>query len=168
MPPRASHPSVRQKKGAKATARELVAGPLVKPPTPVRYEKDRETGIRLEKEWHPAAVRNWNIRWQSPVAAEFIDVDVVALERLLRLETEQYEEHESGGKARVTVAVEIRQLEENLGLSLTKRYALDWTVARTDESRARTDGGTPAADYVDADSFDMADEVPALVEKALS
>jgi hypothetical protein len=87
------------------------------------------------QDWHPRTVACWETIWRSPIAAIWIDVDVLALERWASLIDLVH-----WGRDKTYTQQEIRMLEDRFGLSPLARRRLQWEVdqaARRDESLAK-------------------------------
>jgi hypothetical protein len=88
-----------------------------------------------DRAWHTKAVAWWEAVWASPMATEFVDADVPALERLVLL-VHFYWTAETPTDM-LKLASEIRLQQVNFGLTPYDRRRLEWTIEQTDEAKDR-------------------------------
>jgi len=117
--------------------KEITRVDFEKPQLPTRYVVDKDSGERIEKDWHPNAVAVWNSIWDSEMADEFFRVDIGTFIRLLDLETKYWERSERDERGIVTLNEQINAIIKEAGLTVMRRRVLGWVVAQTDESEAR-------------------------------
>src|SRR3954453_5380673 len=103
MPP---HDSRRRTKLAHVT---ITASPMQTPETP--------DGLGPAGSWY------WDFLMDSPLASQYLDVDVPALVRLVRL-VDPLDALAPGARGTGTLSMEIRQLEDRVGLSPKARRSL--------------------------------------------
>lgn len=84
------------------------------------------------KGFHPMARRWWADVWSSPQRHEYLRADLPALFRLVRLVDVFWKGMENGEG--LAVAVEIRLLEREFGLTPLARRRLEWQVVQTEEA----------------------------------
>lgn len=165
MPAIAKHDSVRARRNKASTATELVVRDpdTVEIPTmPPRYEivktKDENGNrieTRVERDWHPEAVAVWDEAWSSPMADEFLPGDYAGIRRLAVLEHQFWETFERGATTGLAMMADaLARISKRYGLDPAARRSLQWTVAQTHESLARTAGMVRPPIAVDATSFE--------------
>lgn len=108
-------PEQRRRRNVSSTKRELpVASGRKAPPVPIRGH------LAKTRKW-------WQVVWASPMAAEWLDADVLALERLCMLVERMYR-----GDLPVAAMGPMLRLEESLGLTPLARRRLEWKTPATD------------------------------------
>lgn len=162
MPPLAKHDSVRARRNRASTATELVIraeGETVlipEMPPHIKIEKTKGPNgetieTRVEKEWHPEAIAVWEEAWTSPMADEFLPGDFAGIRRLAVLEHQFWETFERGATTGLAMMADaLARISKRYGLDPAARRSLQWTVAQTRESQARTAGLRPPPEAVDA------------------
>lgn len=117
-------PELRQRRNKASTEATLEAAPRTRrpPALPKRISPDG----RSCPLWHPATVRWWRTRWQSPMAAEYLTADVDRLLIVADLIDRYWREPS------ISLAAEIRQSDGAFGGTPMDRRRLDWKIARTD------------------------------------
>lgn len=128
--PKPAH--LRQRRGRKSTAAELVA-----PETP--NVPELPSGSR---KWHELTLNWWRDVWASPMASEFLDTDAAGLARLAIL-VDDFNAAEMSSE-RVRLLTEIRLQEARFGLSPVDRARLHWEVAKGEEAERRRRPEKPA------------------------
>lgn len=90
-----------------------------------------------EGDWHPRTVKWWERVWSSPMASQYIDTDLDALERLCDAIEDRH--RAKSANARRELDAEIRIREASFGLTQLDRHRLQWIVPRKnpDEQPAR-------------------------------
>jgi hypothetical protein len=97
--------------------------------------------FEFERPWHQLAAAWWGDVWRSPMAAEFVRVDVHRLWILADLVDRYWW---SGGRD-LAAATEIRLQERAFGLDPMSRRSLQWEVPRKSESGSEKGEGPAAA-----------------------
>jgi hypothetical protein len=149
MPAIAKHDSVRARRNKASTATELVVrdpDTVEIPEMPPHYKMVKGTDedgnkieTRVEQEWHPEAVAVWNEAWASPMADEFLPGDYAGIRRLAVLEHQFWETFERGATTGLAMMADaLARISKRYGLDPAARRSLQWTVAQTAESVART------------------------------
>ena len=114
------------------------------PVLPVRREEITAIGDDepkwVERPWHELTISWWGDVWRSPMAAEFVKVDVHRLWILADLVDRYWW---SGGRD-LAAATEIRLQERAFGLDPMSRRSLQWEVPRKSEVGSEKDD-LPAA-----------------------
>jgi len=112
-------PARRQRRNKAATRALLPAesAPIVGRP---------ELPARTDTAWHPLAVQWWDDVWASPQCREFLRADLGALYRLVHLVDRWWQ------TGQMKLAVEIRLMEREFGLTPLSRRRLEWTVAQSE------------------------------------
>ena len=82
-------------------------------------------------EWHEMAVMFWDDLWTSPMAAEYVRMDVHRLYQMLVLVDRFWR------KPSVGLAAELRQASQGFGLTPLDRRRLQWEVVRTEEAEQK-------------------------------
>lgn len=144
MPQPKKDASVRRRANKAATAAMLSDGrTVIRPDLPPRYERDEDTGERIEVGWDPATVEWWNDLWASPMAAEYHSSDKHALFILAALVDQFWTNPDQ------KLASEIRLQRQAFGLTPYDRRRLEWTIESAEEAkdhgRARRESGRAAA-----------------------
>jgi len=94
--------------------------------------------LPMDREWHPRTIACWKTVWASPVAAIWIDVDVLALERWAALLDLVHT-----GDDKTFTHQEIRMLEDRFGLSPLARRRLQWEIDQNAEPDAAAKDDAP-------------------------
>lgn len=128
MPAAKKDSSVRARRNVASTRSTLgpVRGKPRIPPLPV---------LAYDDDWHPAVVAWWNDVWSSPMSAEFLAVDLRALEILVVLENDFWTA--GTAKERQAAATEIRLQRKDFGLTPYDRRRLEWTIEEADAAQDR-------------------------------
>jgi hypothetical protein len=92
----------------------------------------------LVGDWLESTLAWWATIWTSPMAVAWVDADVEPLKRLAKLR-DLFER----GEAPATALPAMQQLEDRYGLSPKARRALQWEIARAEQSPSGS-GGTGA------------------------
>lgn len=134
--PMPKDPSIRQRRNRTSTRAVLVVGEQPRSRAPVlpelkRQRKVGDTEVEVVETWHPMAKKFWELVWSSPMAGEFLRADEPALFRLVYLVDQFWK---SGSLA---LAVEIRMLEREFGLTPLSRRRLEWTAVQAEEAKDR-------------------------------
>lgn len=133
--PTPKHPKIRQRRNRAATAATLIAAPASRALLPAARP---DTG----QPWHEATLRWWQIIWQSPMAQEWLESDVLALERLALLVDDRY--RWEGKKPPLALEAEIRRQESRFGLTPLDRWRLQWEVGRAAPEKPRLPAPAPS------------------------
>ncbi len=123
MPARKKDPTARARVNRASTARTLSVGTKVAAPD------------LPEREWHPLTLAWWADVWASPMAAEFLTVDVHRLVMIAALVDDFWVA--GSPSARRDAATEVRLQSVAFGLTPYDRRRLEWTIEQTDEARDR-------------------------------
>jgi hypothetical protein len=123
------------------------------PEPPIRYlaieVRDVETGkglrdengqpvVRIvEAEWSPQALATWVEVWSSEMVEEYLNADHGLIRTLLLLEQDLADRAANGRSLSQAAEAAIKARKE-LGLSPMGRRSLDWVIAQTNETEART------------------------------
>ena len=83
--------------------------------------------------WHNMAHQWWRDVWASPMHFEFVRGDIPALFRLVALVNSFWWD------GKLDVAIEIRLLEREFGLTPLSRRRLEWSVAQAEEAKDQHD-----------------------------
>lgn len=126
MPAKLKDPEVRARKNRASTAAELTlpasaSAKLKKPPLTATI-----LGIRGAVK--PQVQRWWAVVWQSPMAPRWLDADVEVLYVCAQIR-QQMAVFMMEGKSVASLAAELRQQENRVGLDLQARRRLDWRIA---------------------------------------
>src|SRR5213593_5246146 len=94
------------------------------------------------RDWHPLSVAYWRSIWRSPMAGEYLDVDVGGLYLLMDLVDRYWTEPST------RLASEIRQQRAEFGVTPISRRRLQWEVERAESvtrkrTRPEADGDDP-------------------------
>jgi hypothetical protein len=84
--------------------------------------------LPLDRCWRDDTIRWWLAVWESPVAAMWGPVDVPAVEQLAHLLDRWFGEVEDGGDSSGRLSAEIRQRQDQLGLTPAARARLGWEL----------------------------------------
>jgi len=106
--------------------------------TKVSASKSKMPALPADREWHPRTIACWKTVWASPVAAIWIDVDVLALERWAALLDLVHT-----GEDKTFTHQEIRMLEDRFGLSPLARRRLQWEIDQNAKPDAAAKDDTP-------------------------
>lgn len=132
MPPLPKDPRLLQRRNRVSTRATL--------PTEAESAENEvpELYARPETEnWHTRVVEWWHDAWTSPMAAEWVKVDVTGL--MYRLaELQQLFWTESDPEIRVKIETKIMAAEEHLGLNPIARRRLQWEVEKGEQANDRT------------------------------
>lgn len=133
MPRLPKPPGLRQRRNRVATRAIL---PSVeeskKRKVPALFKRD-SPGER----WHPKVLGWWRAVWKSPMAAEFLESEVVGgLYNLAELQQAFWTSKDV--RQMIAIAAEIRQEEARFGLSPVDRRRLQWEIERGREAEERT------------------------------
>lgn len=109
-------PALRQRRNKQSTRALL---PAESAPIAERPGLPARTGVT----WHPLAEQWWADVWSSPQCHEFLRADLGALYRLVHLVDLWWK------SGQMKLAVEIRLMEREFGLTPLSRRRLEWTVA---------------------------------------
>jgi hypothetical protein len=91
-----------------------------------------------EKGWHPMVLEWWESVWRSPMASEFLDVDMRSgLFLLADLHQVRWDAKEP--RDLIEASKEIRQQEVRFGLSPIDRRRLQWTIEQGESAAERTE-----------------------------
>lgn len=96
----------------------------------------------MPDETREAALTWWREVWSSPVAAEFLAVDALALSRAARLAARAM----LGEPLKAAELSELRHLEDRFGLNPQARRRLWWTTPEPPDSASADDEAKRAAD----------------------
>lgn len=132
-----------------------MSGPVPKPPGQRRRRNKAPAAVRLPAEpvkrtkaptlegadvLLPSTLEWWRLVWSSPVAAQYLDVDVPALSRLAVLM-----DRAARGELGERVLGELRLLEDRFGLNPVSRRRLQWELeqagAENTSASATVSGG---------------------------
>lgn len=128
MGPPPKNPRLRQRKNKTSTAATL--------PMP-KIDASKAIALRElpargpgETPWHPDTLTFWREVWTSPMAGEFIAVDVPGLVILARLV-------DAFNLGAIGLAAEIRLQRQCFGLTPLDRRRLQWEIERTSAAQRR-------------------------------
>ncbi|GAA4845556.1 hypothetical protein GCM10023201_41060 [Actinomycetospora corticicola] len=76
--------------------------------------------------WHPQALRWWAELWDSPMASQYLRMDVRGLLRLAVLEHDYWSAVDS--RTRLAVEAQIERAQRDYGLTPYDRRRLEWSV----------------------------------------
>jgi hypothetical protein len=99
------------------------------PPLPSRESKTEK--------WHPRVLDWWKKLWKSPMAAEFLDVEIVSGLHLIA-ELQQRRWTVTDLKELIAIAGELRQQEIRFGVSPLDRRRLQWEIEKAEQADERT------------------------------
>lgn len=140
--PMPKDPALRQRRN-KATTRAVLAvstAPMKRPELPARAGGEA---------WHPLSIQWWDAVWASPQAQQFLPSDLGALFRLVNLVDLYWK------TGKLALALEIRLLEREFGLTPLSRRRLEWTVVQVEEAADRRDARqVKGAKVIDATARD--------------
>jgi len=115
-------PALRQRRNKAVTRATLqVAAP----------PRRRAPSLPRDREWHKLTLAWWREVWRSPMAGEYLDVDVHALYRLAVLVDRFWTQ------PKLAIAAEIRQEQAHFGLTPLDRRRLEWIVEKAEEATRR-------------------------------
>jgi hypothetical protein len=121
--PAPKHPALRQRRNTASTKASL----------PSVEEAARFTVPELPARdggWHPMVVDWWRSAWQSPMASEWVDVDMRGgLYLLADLHQARWDARDEPAVL-VKLAAEIRSQEQRFGLSPIDRRRLQWEIGK--------------------------------------
>lgn len=126
--PLPKNPKIRQRRNRAATAKKLQEkkASLKIPELPKRR------GI-----WRPEATVFWEEIWKSPMATEFIAVDIQGLYLLMDLVHEYYKLSSKELGKKKELANEIRLQRQCFGLTPIDRVRLQWQIEKADDANTR-------------------------------
>lgn len=127
MAPPMKAPGTRQRRNRTTTARVVEAARGDRPVIPEGYHD-------LTKSW-------WQIIWDSPISAEWVDADVPGLVALAQL-VEDFWRAEAGDRAKRHA--EVRMAGREYGLSPFSRRQLQWEVKRVEGAKPPAQTDTPS------------------------
>jgi len=113
--------ALRQRRNRVSTAATLMAEPRRRRAPRLPELKGADGAVR---EWHPLTRAWWRALWRSPMADEYLDVDIHALYRLAVLVDMYWREPSR------ELAGEIRLQQQCFGLTPIDRRRLQWEVER--------------------------------------
>lgn len=87
--------------------------------------------------WHPAVLDWWADVWRSPQAAEYLKLDRYGLYRLAMLWHDWFNAKTPSELTKLSQ--EMRQLEQNHGLSPVDRRRLQWEVEKGETAARKTE-----------------------------
>lgn len=119
-------PAIRERRNKSSSRALLPAESEVRPDAP------QLPALPGKKKWHAMAQLFWETVWASPMSAEFVHGDELALIRLLVLVDAFWRATKPAYK--LAYAREIRMLEREFGLTPLSRRRLEWTVAQAKEA----------------------------------
>lgn len=97
------------------------------------------------EKWHPRVLEWWKALWKSPMAGEYLDVEVQSgLYLLAELHQKRWTTRDL--KEFVALSAEIRQQEVRFGLSPVDRRRLQWEVEKGEQASERTQRRQKAKD----------------------
>lgn len=120
-------PATRQRRNRTTTATTVEAAQATRPVLPEAYHD-------LTKSW-------WQVIWDSPISAEWVDADVPGLVALAQL-VEDFWRAEPGDRAKRHA--EVRMASREYGLSPFSRRQLQWEVKRVEGTKPVAPADTPS------------------------
>ena len=86
-------------------------------------------------EWHPLTVKWWESLWESPMAPEYIDMDLHGLYRVAMLYNDFW--MADSHKERAEIQVRLEKADAEYGTNPLARKRLEWQIEATEDAKAR-------------------------------
>ena len=122
--PTPKHPSTRARRNVSATKSTLSAEHDVKAPSLPR-------GIQ----WHTLTKRWWSDLWDSPMAPEYLDMDVNGLFRVAMLLNDFWNAPDA--KSRQDAQTRLEKVDVDYGTNPMARRRLEWQIETTEDSKRK-------------------------------
>ncbi|MEZ0363416.1 hypothetical protein ACAG26_06885 [Mycobacterium sp. pUA109] len=124
MPRPLKHPSARARRNKASTRATLTADHDIEaPPLPDSFV------------WHPLTQRWWADLWRSPMAPEYVAMDINGLYRVAMLMNDFW--CAESPKARAEAQVRLEKADSDYGANPLARRRLEWQIEVTEDSKRR-------------------------------
>lgn len=118
-------PKTRQRRNKPKSGARLAAAPAAGCPDLPELRRDGE-------EWHPATRKWWDDVWASPMAAQYLEVEVHGLVDVAEARDR------AAWKWSVETVRAIEMLERRFGLTPLDRRRLEWEIAKVEAAKDRS------------------------------
>lgn len=115
-------PSVRKRNNKRSTRAVLSADHNVKVPA-----------LPRDMVWHPLTRRWWHELWASPMATEFVDMDINSMLRVAQLYNDFWTAETP--KQRAEIQIRLERADADYGTTPLARRRLEWQIEKTEQEK---------------------------------